>query len=356
MWSNYFSPRSSPKLASKIFGAHQPTTDEIAQRALETEAMRLPMQRQADLEAFDRAIRRLAVRQQAGETVDEKEVAALEAKFEELKAQPEPDPVAHIKKVQRIWQQNPDEKVKFVERIEERRAYYKNYAVQKGEHQVSELREITQYENSATEGAPSRLNTVEGTIADPTFDNIGYDFAVRHGLYWDMSRDDEEERFENLPIPDENAVRVPLTFVDATLKVYKDIMAYENETITLTALRNRIPIDASCGDGVNVFPDIRKGFGPSCDGCKCRLDKETFNMVTPPDKFELRILHGHPNTTESDWDRLGCMIRVTRDMAGARIYVCPSEGLYRDTTYDPDSPDGSPREKEWDHANRLLEG
>lgn len=355
IWSNYFSPRSSPKLVSKIFGAHKPSTDEIAQKALETEAMRLPLKRQAELEALDRAIRRLAVRQQSGDTVDDEEVATLESRFTELKSQPEPDAVAHIKKVQRFWQQNPDEKTKYVQKIEDRRAYYKKFAVQQGEHQISEMREITQQENSAVEPAPSRLHTVEGVIADPTFDNIGYDFAVRHGLYWDNSRDKEEERFQNMPEPPKDAVRIPVTFVDATYKVYKDVMAYEDETITATAIRNRIPIDASCSDGVDMYPDIRKGFGPGCDGCKCRLDKKTFNIVTPPDKMELSMLFTKPLTTESDWDRIGCMITITRDMAGARIYICPSEGLCRDTVYDADDPDGEAM-KASDHANRHLQG
>ena len=113
------------------------------------------------------SIRRLAARQLAGEEVDDKEVAALEAKFNELKALPEPDPKSHIEKVQRFWKQNPREKKKYVERIEERRAYYKKFAVQKGEHRVSELREITSVRIAlstaclyATTGvpAPTRVN------------------------------------------------------------------------------------------------------------------------------------------------------------------------------------------------------
>lgn len=79
------------------------------------------------------------------------------------------------------------------------------------------------------------------------------------------------------------------------------------DTILQTAIKNEIPIRASCG--AFGWPSNDYGEGPCCTDCRCLIPNEFLDQFTPMSEDERALLAKESDTTPNS--RLSCQVKLT---------------------------------------------
>jgi len=135
----------------------------------------------------------------SGKDVDDAKMDVLEREFETLKAEPDLLPEEYIAQRRALWEKNPDDKQRYVDEIEERRAYYSQFAQLKGEPEIVEMSKLAQHIPEHEMPLPGEDSAPAISDAnDIMYHTPGFDLSARTGLYWDETTAEVEHRYQNL--------------------------------------------------------------------------------------------------------------------------------------------------------------